>query len=68
VQIRSTLQGDTLYREQPTGIGAPRAVLVKGLRRGAPTVTEVSDEDAQFLAAHWHFIEHQERGFVRIVG
>jgi hypothetical protein len=67
-QIQSSLQADTRYvdtaaRGAPT---APRSVLVKGLCRGRPVTTVVSDEDAAFLANHPHFVEHQQRGFVRI--
>lgn len=67
-QIQSTLQADTRYVEDPpSGISAPRSVVVKGVRRGRPVVTEVSDDDAAFLAVHPHFVEHQQRGFVKIV-
>jgi hypothetical protein len=78
-QIVSTLAADTRYVE--TGAlgspSTPRSVVVKGVvsrgpfvngvRQPAASITPVSDEDAAFLAAHPHFVEHQRRGFVKIV-
>ena len=55
---------DTPARGSPS---APRSVVIAGLQRGAPGVTSVSDADAEFLAAHPHFVEHAARGFVKIV-
>ena len=68
-KIVSRLEAATRYTDTAAlgSPAAPRSVLVKGLHRGAATVTEVSDDDAAFLAAHPHFIEHAARGFVKIV-
>jgi hypothetical protein len=77
-QIVSTLQADTRYVE--TGAlgspSTPRSVVIKGVvtrgpfvngvRQPTASITPVSEDDAAFLAAHPHFVEHQQRGFVRI--
>jgi hypothetical protein len=76
-QIVSTLAGDTAYTATPDGTpSAPRRVVVKGVvsrgpfvngrRQPAASITPVSDDDAAFLSAHPHFVEHQQGGFVRI--
>jgi len=68
-KVISKLEAATRYTDT-AALGAPsppRSVTIKGLHRGAAVVTEVSDADAAFLAAHPHFIEHQARGFVKIV-
>jgi hypothetical protein len=68
--IISTLEADTRY----TGI--EHSVLIKGRSGGGmvwgiyrPTAasTEVSDDDAAFLASHGIFKLHQKRGFVEIM-
>src|ERR1035441_2975734 len=78
--IYSTLNADTRYTNYVTapGVNTPdRSVLVRGgagiARGNAPRVytpdgvhTEVSDDDAVFLAAHPQFMAHQARGFVKI--
>ena len=50
------------------GIVSPLS-FVRGSVRAAPegVSTEVSNEDAEFLAAHDQFKEHQKRGFVKII-
>jgi hypothetical protein len=76
-QVHSKLPAATRYTETPTGSpNAPRSVLIAGVSRGAVFVrgvrvpaagiTVVSDDDAAWLAVHPHFVEHQQRGFVRI--
>ena len=78
--VISTLTDDTRYTNwrHTSGINMPVGdVLVRGgagraLVDGSRTVTpkgvqtEVSDEDAAFLADHPHFLEHKKRGFVEI--
>lgn len=81
-QVMSTLAADTKYTGWVTNAGLNtvlRSVLirggagvaVKGARQPGDTPqglrTEVSDEDAAWLAQHKQFIEHQKRGFVRIM-
>jgi hypothetical protein len=68
-QIISKLAADTRYVDtRANGLpSVPHSVVVRGPRRGRPVVTEVSDADAAFLAAHPHFAEHAARGFVKIV-
>jgi hypothetical protein len=69
--IISTLADDNAY--QVFG-DSPRRVVVRGcagvrrIGRGAQqgVCTEVSDSDAEFLANHGMFREHQARGHVRI--
>jgi hypothetical protein len=67
--IISTVEADTEYS------GIERSVLVKGRTGGVmlrgiyqPTAgrTEVSDDDAEFLANHGIFNLHQKGGFVKI--
>lgn len=80
-QVFSTASADTRYAQWVTqaGVGTiERSVLVRGgagvsMRGAGQKVytpegirTEVSDEDAAFLASHRQFIEHQKRGHVRI--
>jgi hypothetical protein len=75
--VISTLAADNTYANWNKSDGVNtinRKVLVRGgagIRpRGgvAPegVQTEVSDEDAAYLATHPQFMEHAERGFVRI--
>lgn len=65
--VISKLGADTAYS---TFGDSPRRVLVRGTVLGRNTPedvrTEVSDEDAAFLASHGLFKEHAARGFVRI--
>ena len=75
--VISTLASDNRYTAWVTQEGVhtvERSVLVRGgaglvNKHGTPegVSTEVSNEDAEFLANHDHFKEHQKRGFVRIV-
>jgi hypothetical protein len=77
--VISTLSADNRYADfitQPGVSTINRAVVVKGgagvvalgaSRAVAGVTTEVSDEDAAFLANHKLFQDHQKRGFVRIV-
>jgi len=81
-QIYSTLSSDTRYTDTeklPGGLNrVRRSVLVRGgagiaLRGAGQQVatpsgvrTEVTDEDAAFLANHGIFKEQMERGFLRI--
>jgi hypothetical protein len=80
--IISTLSADTKYTQWARGPGLnqeQRSVLVRGgagvaLRGAGQQVytpdgirTEVSDDDAVFLAAHPQFQQHMARGFVKIV-
>lgn len=79
--VVSTLTRPNRYCDWETtsGIGTiVREVLVNGGAGLASTVgnqiytpdgvrTEVSNEDAEFLAAHPLFQEHQKRGFVKII-
>lgn len=78
--VISTLTADTRYTnwKHSSGINMPDGdVLVRGgagisLRDGSRVVTplgvqtEVSDEDATFLAEHPHFKAHKKAGFVQI--
>ena len=50
------------------GIVSPLS-FVRGSVRAAPDgiSTEVSNEDAEFLSKHPQFVEHQKRGFVKII-
>jgi len=78
--VYATLSADTRYADWVTQPGVNtvlRSVLIRG---GAGVAiggsgqivtpngvrTEVSDEDAEFLANHKQFQEHQKRGHVRI--
>jgi hypothetical protein len=78
----STLAADNRYTGWVTNAGlntVERSVLirggagvaVKGARNPGDTAhglrTEVSDEDAAWLATHKQFQAHQKRGFVRIM-
>lgn len=79
--VISTLAADTRYTNwvNNAGLNMPdHSVLVRGgagvAHRGSGDIwtpdglrTEVSDEDAAWLAKHPHFIEHQKKGFVKIV-
>lgn len=80
--VISTLSADNRYTNWTTNGGVNmegRSVLVRGgagiaARGGGKNVvtprgvrTEVSDAEAEFLAAHPHFKEHAKNGFVRIV-
>lgn len=80
--VFSTLSADTRYNQWVHNAGintTERSVLVKGgagvaLLGGGQIVdtpqgvrTEVSDEDAAFLAAHKQFQDHLKRGFVKIM-
>jgi hypothetical protein len=67
--IFSTLGAGTSY----TGIersvvvkGNCRGLWVRGIWKPTPVCTEVSDEDAEFLANHGLFQFHQKGGFVKI--
>jgi hypothetical protein len=65
--VISKLDADTNYETRDGD--SVRSVLVRGgvgfaTRDGVRT--EVSDEDAEFLAKHGQFIEHEKRGHVRI--
>lgn len=80
--VFSTLNASTAYTDyaNQSGINTPvRRVLVHGGAGVAQAAgagarvytpqgvrTEVTDEEAEFLAKHPHFIEHQKRGHVRI--
>lgn len=70
-KIVSALDAPTVYAAPPDGLSpiVARRVVVPG--RGSAhrpfVVAEISDEDAAFLADHPHFVEHQRRGFVKIV-
>jgi hypothetical protein len=80
--VISTLSADTKYTQwgKTPGLNQEgRSVLVRGgagvaLRGAGQQVytpdgirTEVSDDDAAFLAAHPQFMQHAARGFVKIV-
>lgn len=76
--VVSTLTADTRYAAWVTNAGKNsvlKTVLVKG---GAGLTnkfkvtpqavrTDVSAEEAEFLANHPHFKKHQERGFVKLL-
>lgn len=67
--VISKLDADTAYQTRDGD--AVRRVLVRGgvgiaVRRDGVR-TEVSDDDAEFLAQHAHFKQHQAGGFVKIV-
>ena len=79
--VFSTLSADTRYADfitQPGVSTIHRSVLVKGgggvalLGAGQSVIThhgvrtEVSDGDAEFLAKHKQFQDHEKRGHVRI--
>lgn len=80
--VFSTLACDNRYTEWKTNAGLnsiERSVLVRGgagvaIKTLGPVGatpmgvrTEVSDADAEWLSKNGHFIEHQKRGFVKIV-
>jgi hypothetical protein len=79
-QVFSTLSSGQCY-VQWVGGEMRRSVVIQGTDKSnfstgsvswsvpvpvAPAITEVSEEDATFLVAHEQFLEHQERGFVKI--
>lgn len=79
--IYSTSTNDTIYAEyRSTGPMAPnemvRHVLIKGGANRAnknqetfpSTVTEVSDDDLEFLEKNELFQEHKKNGFIKVVG
>jgi hypothetical protein len=67
-KVISTLEAATRYTAEPSTSGVLRSVLVPGrvLRTGAATLTEISDDDAKFLADHPLFQFHAKGGFVSI--
>jgi len=60
---------NTIEKKVVINGGAGVAILGGGQIVDTPNAsrTEVSDEDAAWLAKHDHFIDHQKRGFVKIV-
>lgn len=80
--VISTLSADNRYTNyvNSAGLNMPDySVLVKG-GAGVALIgngrivdtpngvrTEVTDEEAAFLKTHPHFIEHEKRGFVKII-